>query len=170
AGSAKEYTSIGPGPNSLEFEVELQDRWNNPVRTTYPVVVLLSSIRQPSRLNDSYSFSLSSRVVGGPAFGVPPVFEVPITSFTIEAGSYFRQFYYLDTNASENYTGATSTYPILIATPLGRKGDGTPWSSGQQSVVIMPDRIRRIGIYGRYSIPPDPNYIPTLTAGVTSHA
>ncbi|MEO0223494.1 MAG: hypothetical protein ABIL76_00175, partial [candidate division WOR-3 bacterium] len=168
AGSPKEYTAIGPGPNSLEFEVELQDRWDNPVITTYPVVVLLSTIRQPSRFNDSYSFSLSSRVVGGPAYGTPPVFETPITSFTIEADSYYKQFYYLDTNASENYGVSQTTYPIIIATPLGQKGDGTPWADALQPVIIMPDRIRRIGVYGTYSIPPDPAYIQTLTAGVTS--
>ncbi|MEN3013788.1 MAG: hypothetical protein ABDH23_04130 [Endomicrobiia bacterium] len=168
AGSPKEYTSIGPGPNSLELEVELQDRWNNPVRTTYPVVVLLSSIRETSRFNDSYSFSLSSKTTGGPAYGTPPVFEISITSFVIETNEYYKKFYYLDTNASENYSVVGNTYPIVIATPLGKKGDGTPWASAQQSVLIMPDRIRRLGIYGKYSIPPDPDYIPTLTAGVTS--
>ncbi len=168
AGSPKEYTAIGPGPNSLEFEVELQDRWNNPVITTYPVVVLLSTNRQPSRFNDSYSFSLSSRIVGGPGYGTPPVFETPITSFTIDANSYYKQFYYLDTNASENYGVSVTTYPIIIATPLGQKGDGTPWAAARQSVIIMPDRIRRLGVYGKFSIPPDTTYIQTLTAGVTS--
>ncbi|MCS7151963.1 MAG: hypothetical protein NZ928_06225 [Endomicrobia bacterium] len=170
AGSPKEYTAIGPGPNSLEFEVELQDRWDNPVRTTYTVTVILSSVRQSSRFNDSYSFSLSSRTIGGPAYGTPPSFETPITSFTIQAGDYFRRFYYLDTNTSENYGVQTTTYPVIFATPIGQKGDGTPWAAAQQSVLIMPDRIRRLGIYGKYSIPPDPNYIQTLTAGVTSQA
>ncbi|MDO8735439.1 MAG: hypothetical protein Q7K21_09835, partial [Elusimicrobiota bacterium] len=139
------------GAAVVDFEVELQDTFNNPVFSTAPCVVDLSVERTTSKDYDAYGFSNSTvtfqsiKPTGG--------FVVQITSVTIPLGAYYATFYYLDT-CSKELQGAV--FPRITAAPQ--------WaiSSSTNGPSVVADGIDRI-VFPQ-------TYYGNLTAGTTSGA
>src|ERR1019366_8981321 len=144
--------SLEPGgnPNLSYFNIELQDQFTNPTSTSSDVTVSLYSYRMASSSYNAYGFSTSSDVI---ASVTPPGFVVSTTTVLIASGTWATTFYYLDTTASENYP--TPALSPLVAAWV----EGTFWSTGTQTVSVLPKPISRIGMVSAPT---------TLTAGATS--
>jgi len=135
------------------FEAELRDMFDNPSLATATVRVVLSTFtRQPSQVNDAFSFSASSSL----AAAFPPVFASTATFLDIPLDAYFATFYYLDTTASAVYGSTIPLRPVIkIAAP-----DRPAWSASTQPVHVLPDFTYRVNV--------SLNAGQTVMAGTTS--
>ena len=138
--------------NLSALNLELQDANQNPTITASTVTVNLTSYRVASPSYDAYGFSASSAILPSPP-PTAPGFVSPSAAVLIASGTWSTTFYYLDTNASENYAVPASS-PLLDAWV-----NGTSWSTGTQTVNVLPGSIYRIGML---------NAPGSLTAGATS--
>jgi len=121
------------------FKAELRDMFDNPSLATAAVRVAISTFtRQPSLVNDSFSFSAST--VAAAAF--PPVFASTVTYLDIPIDSYSATFYYLDTTASSVY-GSTLTLRPLIKL---QADDQPAWASSTQPVHVLSDFTYRVNV------------------------
>ena len=136
------------------FDVEMQDFFGNPTPALSTMTVSLVSYRLNSSTYNAYGFSVSSGILPPPP-PTAPGFLTPTTTVQINQLNWGTTFYYMDTNASENYAVPSSS-PLLSALVFGQT-----WSTGTQNVSILPGVIYKIGLL---------NTTPTLTAGTTSPA
>ena len=121
------------------FHIEMQDINSNPTPALSTITVQLASYRVASSSFDAYGFSVSTAILPPPP-PTAPGFSVSTTSVLISSASYGTTFYYMDTNASENYNTPASS-PTLIAWV-----NGVNWSTGTQAVTIVPNSIYKIGM------------------------
>jgi len=120
------------------FQVQVQDRFNNPTVLAAPMDIHLTTVaRRASTVDDAFSFSASSEI----APNNPPLFEVPVTSVTIPALQFEATFYYLDTMASSSYPPSESSRPVV-----GVYDPAEVLLSSAQFVNIQPDVISRIAV------------------------
>jgi hypothetical protein len=128
------------------FKLETHDAYENPtISTTNSIFVDLSADRLPSGTSDYYGFSLTS--------GTDAEYPwVETTRVEISTDSYFVNFYYKDTRASDSYLPPYSR-PVIQAQAVDH-----PWH-GHQTTVIAPDWISQISFISPQQV---------LTAGVTS--
>src|SRR6185437_14813018 len=134
------------------LQVEMQDINGNPTPAVAPVTVQLAAYRVASSSYDAYGFSASSGILPPPPPQAPG-FAAPTTTLQINAAQWGTTFYYFDTRASENYN-------VPAASPtISAWVDGVNWSTGTQSVAIVPGSIYQLGMLAAPS---------ALIAGATS--
>ncbi|MFA5975390.1 MAG: hypothetical protein WC859_04410 [Elusimicrobiota bacterium] len=141
-------------PNLSVLNLQLQDYNGNPTVTASSVTAVLTTTRNPSSNFDAYGFSVSSAILPPPPPAAPG-FQSSTTSVLIDANTWGTTFYYMDTNASENYPTPGSR-PLLSAWV-----NGIFWSTGTQAVTVAPNSIYRISLLSQPA---------ALTAGTTSQA
>ncbi len=146
--------SLTGNPNLSYLNLEIQDTYGNPTPVVSTATLFLASYRVVSSSYDAYGFSSSTSYFAAPP---APSFVNPITTVTINSGFWGTTFYYLDTNASENYTAPVSS-PMLRAFSTGTI-DGALLSTGTQKVTISPNALYQIGFLSAPS---------ALVAGTTS--
>ncbi|MHB9154780.1 MAG: hypothetical protein ACYC5N_03680 [Endomicrobiales bacterium] len=130
------------------FELETHDQYDNPtISTTTSFFVNLSATRLPSATSDYFGFSLSSGTDASCLWTETGQVE-------ISTNSYFVNFYYRDTRASDTYLPPGSLPLIFAQTTDGQ------WS-GSQLAAILPDWIAKTA----FTSAPQ-----ALTAGATSQA
>src|SRR5262249_33884628 len=114
--------------------------------------VQLVSYRVVSSSFDAYGFAVSTAILPPPP-PFAPGFSASTTSVVINTGFWGTTFYYLDTNANENYNLPASSQSNSAWV------NGVAWSTGSQAISIVPSSIYKIGLLTAPS---------TLTAGATS--
>ena len=126
--------------NLSALNIEMQDFNGNPTPAASPLqTVQLATYRVASSSYDAYGFSVSTATLPPPPPAAPG-FQISTTSVIINMNQWGTTFYYMDTNASENYTVPASS-PALIAWV-----NNVNWSTGTQPVSITPNSIYRIGM------------------------
>ncbi len=131
------------------LELQPQDQFGNPtISTTTSLFASLSTVRLQSPTTDYWGFSLSSGTAGGTSWS-------EVTQVEIATNTYFVNFYYKDTRASNTYVPPGSG-PTLSAVTTDMNH-----YSGSQVEDIIAAPIYKIAFS-------TPTFVQTLTAGTTT--